>query len=118
MKLDPKLKVVATTAYQLGVQDGEKLADKRIRLLKKPQRFHKEVWSVLTTLEKTEPLDRIVISVKFAEKIKEILLKYTPKSKANWPLRQLRILLKEKNDKEAEILALCEKELTELTESK
>ena len=116
MKLDPKLKVVATTAYQLGVQDGEKLADKRIRLLKKPQRCHKEVWAVLTTLEKTEPLDRIVISVKFANRLKKLLSKHVPHRGADWHVGKIRKLLKEKSDKEAEILALCLKELAELKE--
>ena len=112
-KLDPKLKIAVTTAYQLGIQDGEKVADKRMKLLSRPENIHAEVWEIITTLDKTEPLDRIVISVKLAERIKKKLSKHVPNRGADWEVIILRKLLKQRSDKMAEIIAVCEKELSQ-----
>jgi len=69
--LDPQLKDAVTSAYKLGMMDGEKKHCKECRnkLISAMTTTNANLWEILNDLDKIEPIEGLVLSFKDAEDI-------------------------------------------------
>jgi len=70
-KLDPQLKQGVTAAYKLGLMDGEKVKCRqcRNRLVSALTTTNASLWEILNDLDKTEPIQGIILSFKEAQEV-------------------------------------------------
>lgn len=108
-RLDPRTEEMVTGGYKLGLHIGQQRERQRVEekmiLLRKTNRY---LWDSLTALDRTDPINGIVISITLAKRINKKLAPYYPGGDVD--ARMLRKLIKEQEVDLQKLLKQFEKE--------